>query len=463
MEGSSIARPTRIRGLLHIQLNVIEDTRGWFKENWNQHKFSTVGLEGFKPVQNNISYNLRAGVTRGLHAEPWDKLVSVATGRVFAAWVDLRHGTDFGLTHFAEIGPGETYYVPRGVANGYQALEDEVSYSYLVNGHWGPEEKYVMVNLSDPKIAIPWPLKVTSENVSDKDLAHPSLDQISPIETNTTIVLGKTGQVSRELQRAGVSNTFLARSDLDLASDFKIGSNSFNEAETIIIAAAQTNVDEAEITVEDTWKINAYSVNSIVDYSLEKNKNLVFYSSDYVLHSSSESPISEDEKCYPRGVYAQTKFAGENFVKRNPRHYILRTSWVYGEGKNFIRTMAALAKQGAKPKVVNDQFGRPTSAQELAFFTRHLIETNQPFGTYHFSDSGAFVSWFELAQFIFSELGRDAYDITPISSEDYRNANPMVAERPKNSRLDISKASRTGYKFSDWHQLVAQYLKKTEY
>ena len=97
---------TEIPGLLIIDLPVHGDNRGWFKENWQREKMVAAGLPDFNPVQNNISFNASVGTTRGIHAEPWDKYVSVATGRIFGAWVDLRAGESFGKVVTVELGPG---------------------------------------------------------------------------------------------------------------------------------------------------------------------------------------------------------------------------------------------------------------------------------------------------------------------------------------------------------------------
>ncbi len=115
---------TPIPGLLVLRLPVHGDDRGWFKENWQREKMTALGLPDFGPVQNNVSYNAARGTTRGIHAEPWDKYVSVVAGRVFGAWVDLREGASFGATHTVEIGPDVAVFVPRGVGNSYQALAD---------------------------------------------------------------------------------------------------------------------------------------------------------------------------------------------------------------------------------------------------------------------------------------------------------------------------------------------------
>jgi dTDP-4-dehydrorhamnose 3,5-epimerase len=141
-----------------------------------------AGLLDFGPVQNNVSFNAEAGVTRGLHAEPWDKFISVANGSVFGAWVDLRKGPSFGKTFSIEINPGVAVFVPLGVANGFQTLEDNVVYTYLVNAHWSPDAKYTFVNLFDPALNIDWPISKDETVISDKDASHPMLADVTPIE-----------------------------------------------------------------------------------------------------------------------------------------------------------------------------------------------------------------------------------------------------------------------------------------
>jgi dTDP-4-dehydrorhamnose 3,5-epimerase len=171
-----------IKGLFVVHLVVHGDNRGWFKENYQKAKMEALGLPNFTVVQNNFSYNEETGVTRGLHAEPWEKFISVANGKVFAAWVDLRQGPDFGKTFSIEITPDIAVFVPRGVANGYQTLVPNVTYTYLVNDHWSPEAKYTFVNLFDPELAIQWPIVQSGAIVSEKDSNHPSLKDVIPME-----------------------------------------------------------------------------------------------------------------------------------------------------------------------------------------------------------------------------------------------------------------------------------------
>ena len=166
---------TEIPGLFVLDIPLHGDNRGWFKENYQKAKMEALGLPSFEVVQNNFSFNVERGVTRGLHAEPWEKFISVANGSVFGAWVDLRKGNSYGKTFSIEITPEVAVFVPRGVANGYQTLAENVTYTYLVNDHWSPEATYTYVNAFDPAIGVEWPIAKEQAIVSEKDEAHPLL------------------------------------------------------------------------------------------------------------------------------------------------------------------------------------------------------------------------------------------------------------------------------------------------
>lgn len=173
---------SNIPGLFVVDLVLHGDDRGWFKENYQKAKMEELGLPSFDVVQNNFSFNVEKGVTRGLHAEPWDKFISVANGSVFGAWVDLRKGETFGQTLTLEITPDKAVFVPRGVANGYQTLEGNITYTYLVNAHWSPDAKYTFVNLFDPALNITWPIRKELAIISDKDANHPILTDVTAME-----------------------------------------------------------------------------------------------------------------------------------------------------------------------------------------------------------------------------------------------------------------------------------------
>ncbi len=171
-----------IPGLFVVDLVLHGDNRGWFKENYQKAKMEALGLPAFDIVQNNFSYNEAIGVTRGLHAEPWEKFISVANGKVFGAWVDLRTGPSYGTVFTTEITPDKAIFVPRGVANGYQTLEEKVTYTYLVNAHWSPEARYAAVHLFDPALGIEWPIRKAEAIVSDKDRSNPLLQDVTPMD-----------------------------------------------------------------------------------------------------------------------------------------------------------------------------------------------------------------------------------------------------------------------------------------
>lgn len=173
---------TAIPGVLVVDVPVHGDSRGWFKESYQRAKLEAQGLPRLDVVQNNVSYNEEAGVTRGIHAEPWDKYISPAAGRVFAAIVDLRAGATFGAVETFELTPDKALFVPRGCGNSFCTLEQNTVYSYLVNAHWEPGLTYPSVDLFDEQLAIPWPLSRDRMVVSDKDLANPPLSDVSPVQ-----------------------------------------------------------------------------------------------------------------------------------------------------------------------------------------------------------------------------------------------------------------------------------------
>lgn len=182
MANDLAVRESPIPGLFVVDLVLHGDNRGWFKENYQKAKLEALGMPAFNIVQNNFSYNAEQGVIRGLHAEPWEKFISLANGKVFGAWVDLREGDSFGKVFTTEITPEKAIFVPRGVANGYQTLEPNITYTYLVNAHWSPEAKYAAVNLFDPALDIAWPIPRDRAIVSEKDMNNPLLKDVEPME-----------------------------------------------------------------------------------------------------------------------------------------------------------------------------------------------------------------------------------------------------------------------------------------
>ena len=453
---------TPIPGVLLFDLPVHGDNRGWFKENWQRERMLAAGLPDFGPVQNNISFNDKAGTTRGIHAEPWDKFVSVASGRIFGAWVDLREGPTFGTVFTAELDAGKAIYIPRGVANSYQTLEDDTSYVYLVNDHWSADAEYTFLNLADETVSIPWPIPLEQAELSDKDKAHPRLKDVVPMPPRRTLVLGAGGQLGKALRAAYEGDTsveFADRADFDVSDPASFTGRNWRRYSAIINAAAYTAVDEAETDEgrSAAWALNVTAVAELAKISARYRLVLVHISSDYVFDGSMKSH-NEDEGPAPLGVYGQTKAAGDAVVSVVPSHYIVRTSWVIGEGSNFVRTMAALAAKGIAPTVVDDQVGRLTFAEDLAAGIRHLLAVKAPFGTYNLTNDGDPASWADVAAVVFAARGRSADDVRRTTTKAYFADKPGTAVRPLNSVLDLSKIKATGFMPRDWRMALEEDL-----
>jgi dTDP-4-dehydrorhamnose reductase len=451
---------TPIPGLLLISLDLRTDNRGWFKENWQREKMIELGLPDFAPVQNNMSFNHRAGATRGIHAEPWDKLVSLATGRIFGAWVDLRAGEGFGRCFTAEIGPETAIFVPRGVGNAYQTLTEQTAYSYLVNDHWKPaaRESYTFVNLADETLAINWPIPFARAELSEADKEHPRLTDVAPVQPKQTLIIGAAGQLGRALVKALPAAVPITREVLDLASPQSIKSFDFSPYRAVINAAGYTKVDAAETEAgrREAWAINVSGVAALVEAARRHRFTLVHISSDYVFDGS--QPLhAENEPFSPLGVYGQTKAAGDSLIATLHAHYVLRTSWVIGEGHNFVRTMVALADRGIEPEVVDDQFGRPTFTAELSRAIVFLLEVAAPYGTYNLSNEGEPMTWADIARVVFAARGRDAASVKSVTTAEYE-VGKVFAPRPQNSVLSLDKIISLGFQPADAMSELQQYL-----
>lgn len=179
------SQKTEIPGLLIFDVTSIGDERGWFQEKFHKAKLVEAGMPSdFQPVQTNVAYNKERGVARGFHAEPWDKYISVASGRIFVAYVDLRRGNSFGSTTTLEVDNNKAVFIPKGVGNSYQTLSEDVYYIYCVNDHWSADKygDYPAVNMADPDLKINWPIPISQATISERDRDLPSLSEIKPMD-----------------------------------------------------------------------------------------------------------------------------------------------------------------------------------------------------------------------------------------------------------------------------------------
>jgi dTDP-4-dehydrorhamnose reductase/dTDP-4-dehydrorhamnose 3,5-epimerase len=461
---------TNIPGVLVFDLSVHGDNRGWFKENWQRAKMTALGLPDFGPVQNNISYNTKRGVTRGIHAEPWDKFISIAKGSVFGAWVDLRPGKSFGQVFTTILDPSKAIYIPRGVGNSFQTLEDDTVYTYLVNAHWSLEQKetYTFVNLTDPSLGIDWPIPQSEWIRSEADLHHPMLKDAKPMEPRRTLVIGSNGQLGRAIHEYADAHELQNFEYHDIDTFDITDPASYEDIDwdlyrTIINASAFTAVDKAE-TPEGrrmAWKSNVQGVANLARVATEHRLTLVHISSDYVFDGTAEKH-TETEEFAPLGVYGQTKAAADVIVANVPRHYILRSSWVIGKGHNFVRTMRSLAmkaKDSGNPiTVVDDQLGRLTFTDDMAKAIFHLLDTRPDYGTYNFTGDGPVKSWQQIAQEVFQLAGADPQLVKPVTTSEYMAGKDNISPRPVHSALDLTKSHSVGIVTPNWEDSLKKYM-----
>ncbi len=256
------------------------------------------------------------------------------------------------------------------------------------------------------------------------------------------LVTGANGQLGQCLQKLAVSEenwefVFADSKTLDI-SDKKAVLDFFweHEPSVCINAAAYTAVDLAETEVEKAFLINADGTENLASACLEYGTQFIHVSTDYVFDGENNLPYTEEDFTNPLGVYGASKLAGEELaLEVNPCSIIIRTSWVYSEfGKNFVKTMLQLFQSKEELNVVNDQWGQPTNANDLAEVILKMVNSPKRIpGIFNFSNIGE-ITWFQFAQKI-AELSNSKIKLNPINTEQY----PTPARRPKNSTLDLDK------------------------
>jgi dTDP-4-dehydrorhamnose 3,5-epimerase len=170
----------------------------------------------------------------------------------------------------------------------------------------------------------------------------------------------------------------------------------------------------------------------------------------------------EDELFSPLSVYGASKAAGDLVVSQLDKHYILRTTWVIGEGKNFVRTMLGVAEKGISPTVVADQIGRLTFTDELVRAIDYLLQNNAPFGTYNVTNDGPLVSWAEITRQIFNLAGYDDLTVTDTTTSEYFADKEGIAPRPLGSDMSIDKLHATGFVSQNWQDELKAYIAKEQ-
>lgn len=267
------------------------------------------------------------------------------------------------------------------------------------------------------------------------------------------LIIGANGQLGWELARQ-CRNLHLGFIGLDLpeydVTDYEKSAAVFREYQPWIVinASAYTAVDKAEEDYGNAYKVNQDGPLNLARCCRDAKIPLIHISTDYVFNGKSEKPYKEDDPVSPLGVYGKSKEAGECEVRQVlPEHIIIRTSWVYGvHGNNFVKIMLRLAHERDSINVVNDQYGCPTSAKDLAeavlMVSKRIKDLKKDWGTYHFCGSGV-ATWYGLADYIIRCARKyqpmKLLSLNPVSTSEY----PTLAERPRYTAMDCRKIEQT--------------------
>lgn len=273
-------------------------------------------------------------------------------------------------------------------------------------------------------------------------------------------ITGCNGQLGKALAETYPEATAADHTTLDITDMEQVQAMDWSQYDVIINAAAYVNADESETDEgrRRTWLANAVGPSNLARIAIANDLHLIHFSSEYVFDGSQQNHV-EAETFSPLSVYGQTKAAADIAVSLVPKHHIFRTTWVVGDGHNFIKTMKRLAEMRIDPKVVNDQFGRLTFTSELARAVDYTLENQVDYGTYNLSNSGPIKSWADIAADTFRLAGHDNTRVKYITTDEYKADKQHFAPRPVHSDLDLSKIHSAGFVSEDYTPILEQYVK----
>jgi len=274
------------------------------------------------------------------------------------------------------------------------------------------------------------------------------------------LLTGCNGQLGRALNQLWADRTDLELVNTDVAElditnvDKVIEFADSVKPYAIVNCAAHTAVDACETQEELAYRINAIGPRNLSIAATRNNAKMIQISTDYVFPGTSPEPLNEMATTGPVSAYGRTKLAGEEYTKLFAKDwFILRTAWLYGDGKNFVKTMMRVAETNPEVRVVNDQFGSPTSASELAKAIDSLLLTDN-YGLFHATCEGQ-TNWADFTEEFYRLAGLST-KVNKITTAEYGAAAP----RPAYSVLDnMMFRTTSGYMFADWHDAIEEYMK----
>ncbi|MDQ3877130.1 MAG: dTDP-4-dehydrorhamnose reductase [Actinomycetota bacterium] len=276
------------------------------------------------------------------------------------------------------------------------------------------------------------------------------------VEDPTVLITGGGGQVGRALRGLLATARFATRDELDV-SDAGAVDQMTKGVSIVVHLAAMTNVDRCEADPVAAAAVNDRGSANVASSASRYGARVIYTSTDYVFDGTKTGAYTESDAASPINVYGTTKLAGERHVSSVPGSLVIRTSWVYGDGRNFVRTVLGAARSGRPLRVVDDQIGRPTAAVDIAEAIVHAIRTEAS-GIVHLSGDGPPASWADVAQAALEAAGINA-PLERVSTADYiRGSERVVARRPSNSVLSLDRAKELGLPIADWRDSLKDYV-----
>ncbi len=454
---------TSLDGVIVVNPDVHGDNRGWFMETFREDELKAQGI--ISPfVQDNQSFSAQKGTIRGIHYQNYpyaqSKLVRCLKGEILDVAVDLRLWSPTYKKWVAVKLSAENrkqLYIPRGFGHGFVTLSDDVEIAYKCDDYYNKASEGG-IRFDDSELAIDW--TVDAPILSEKDKTAPMLAEAKLNFDVRVLVTGVNGQLGYDvvklLKSKGIECIGVDIYDFDITD--KLSVNHFlgvYKPTVIVHCAAYTAVDRAEDDKEICTRINVLGTKNIAEYCIANDVKFVHISTDYVYGDNGKSSLKESDATVPLGVYGQTKLDAEKEAEKVKKHFILRTSGVFGKhGNNFVKTMLRLAESKTELTVVDDQYGAPTYTVDLANIIVQILFMDK-YGTYNVNNEGE-CTWCDFAKEIFKRTGKK---VKVISTTTVKYGSK--AKRQLNSRLDKSKLYAIGIeKLPTWQDALERYLEE---
>ncbi|HUD10542.1 MAG TPA: NAD(P)-dependent oxidoreductase [Candidatus Saccharimonadales bacterium] len=275
------------------------------------------------------------------------------------------------------------------------------------------------------------------------------------------LIVGAKGQLGLALQAQYPGAQAADVSELDITNLGSVANYDWSKVKVILNAAAYTNVEEAENPEGRiaAWKVNATAVGYLAKIANKYGLTLVHISTAYVFNGTLDMH-KEDEPLSPLSSYGSSKAAGDVAASQADKFYIIRSSAVIGDGKNFVRSIFEAGKKGISPSVVSDETDRPTFTSELVKGIDFLLTKQAPYGIYNVTNSGDVVTWADLARVVYKEAGFDSLVVSDSTAAKYFAGKAIADKRPIHGALALSKMEKMGFMFTDWREDLKIYIEK---